>query len=371
MASGSARGGDSRLELGARQEQEPGGAGSLGSGDGTPGSVRQLLPVGILTTTVLAAALVGTAVTSSGPVPGLLEPAAVVRLGLPVVRALLDIGAVFTVGLSLLAKLVGFDRPTDTEPVMAPARRAAVLSAMVWVVCALLAVVLQTAELHPDEPVTFGLVVDYVRQVGSGQGLVASAGVAALYLGFAVLAVRFGEAVPAELRIVLALFALLPITVTGHASNWRWHDISMVSMELHVMGAAAWTGGLICVVILLAARPRLLARALPRFSTIATLALTVVGITGTLNGFTELLLTPGLPMPSGLVTSGYGQLVLAKLGCLTLLGLLGANIRWRLLPMIIERRPTALLGWASVEVAVMGVAYGLGVALSRAPVLTG
>lgn len=334
-------------------------------------AARHLLPIGTLAVFALAAGLVGTVLTSYGPVPGLLEPGAVIHFGLPIVRVLLEIGAILTVGLSLLAKLVGFDRPQQTEPVMEPARRAAALSAMLWAVCALLAVVLQTAELHPGEPVTFDLIVDYVRQVGSGQGLVASAALAVLYLGFAVLAVRHGEVVPAELRIVIALFALLPIPVTGHASNWRWHDLSMVSMEVHVVGAAAWTGGLLSLVILLVARPGLLADVLPRFSRIATLSLVIVGFTGVVNGFTELLLTPGLPFPSGVFTSGYGQLVLAKIGCLGLLGLLGGNIRWRLMPLIVRRQATALLGWVSVEVAVMGVAYGLGVVLSRPPVLTG
>lgn len=334
-------------------------------------AAHKAVPIAVLACGALAAVLLGTTLTADGPIPGLLEPAALVHFGLPIVRVLLEIGAILTVGLSVLAKLLGFDRPAQTEPIMDPARRAAVLTAMLWAICALLAVVLQTAELYPGRAVTLGLVVDYVRQVGSGQGLVASAALATVYLGFGLLAVRHGESVPAELRIVIALFALLPIPVTGHASNWRWHDISMVSMELHVMGAAAWTGGLVSLVIMLVARPRLLGDVLPRFSKIATLSLVLVGVTGVLNATTELLLTPGLPFPSGIVTTGYGQLVLAKLGCLAVLGLLGANIRWRLLPLIIRCRPTALLGWASLEIAVMGVAYGLGVALSRAPVLIG
>lgn len=332
-------------------------------------TARHLVPVLALIVGAVEAVLIGTEVTASGPVPGLLEPGALVHYGLPIVRVSLEIGAILTVGLSLLAKLLGFDQPLRTEPVMRPARRAAVLSALLWIVAALLAIVLQTAELRPGDPVTVGAVVDYVRQVGSGQGLLASAGVAALYLVFAVLAVRHGESVPAELRIVLALFALLPIPVTGHASNWRLHDLSMISMELHVVGAAAWTGGLTALVVLLVARPRLLADVLPRFSRLATVCLVGVGATGVVNGATELLLTPGLPLPSGIVTSGYGQLAFAKLGCLIVLGVLGANIRWRLLPLIVRQHRTALLGWASLEIAVMGVAYGLGVALSRSPVL--
>ena len=45
-----------------------------------------------------------------------------------------------------------------------------------------------------------------------------------------------------------------------------------------------------------------------------------------------------------------------------------ANIRWRLLPGIARRRPTAFAAWAGFEGTVMGLAYGVAVALTRAPI---
>jgi putative copper resistance protein D len=301
-------------------------------------------------------------------VAGVVDAGAAVRYGLPITRVLLDVSATVVVGLSILPKLLGFDRPTHTEPVMRLARPAAVVAAAVWVVTALLAIVLQAAELRPGSDVSIGNAVDYIATVGAGKGLLFSAACAFIYLVVGVMAVRGGESVPAELRILISMFGLLPIPVTGHASNWKYHDYSMVSMELHVLGAAAWTGGLGALMALVAYRKGLLAVALPKFSKIATVSLVVVAATGLFNGLLELVLNPVVPFPQSLVTTGYGLLFLGKLVCAALIAVLGAHIRWRLLPKISQHEVTAIVQWAVLEVTIMGVAFGLAVVLSRAPV---
>jgi putative copper resistance protein D len=301
-------------------------------------------------------------------VAGVADAGAVVRYGLPVTRVLLDVSATVVVGLSILPKLLGFDRPTHTEPVMRLARPAAVIAAAVWVAAALTAIVLQAAELRPGSNVSVANAVDYIAKVGAGKGLLFSAACAFLYLVIGVMAVRSGESVPAELRILVSMFGLLPIPVTGHASNWKYHDYSMVSMELHVLGAAAWTGGLGALMALVAYRKGLLAVALPKFSKVATIALIVVAATGLFNGLLELILNPVIPFPQSLYTTGYGLLFLGKAVCAGLIALLGAHIRWRLLPKISQHKVTAIVQWAVLEVTIMGVAFGLAVILSRAPV---
>ncbi|MFI6100622.1 copper resistance D family protein [Lentzea sp. NPDC051213] len=301
-------------------------------------------------------------------VAGVVDAGAAVRFGLPVTRVLLDVSATIVVGLSLLPKLLGFDRPTHTEPVMRIARPAAVVAAAVWVITALLAIVLQAAELRPGSDVSIGNAVDYIATVGAGKGLLFSAACAFVYVVIGVLAVRNGESVPAELRILISMFGLLPIPVTGHASNWKYHDYSMVSMELHVLGAAAWTGGLGALIALVAYRKGLLAVALPKFSKIATISLIVVSVTGLFNGLLELVLNPVIPFPQSLFTTGYGLLVLGKTACAGAVAVLGAHIRWRLLPQISLHKTTAIVQWAVLEVMIMGLAFGLAVVLSRAPV---
>ncbi|MBM7771079.1 putative copper resistance protein D [Actinokineospora baliensis] len=322
----------------------------------------------VLVVSSIVGVLVGLVVTAAAPVPGLPEPAVVVRVGLPVVRVLLDMAAVVTVGLSLLPLLIGFDRPKLAEPVLAGARRVAMLSALVWVVTALVALVLQTAELRPGANVSAASVVDYIGTVGAGKALVFVAAFALISFGLSLWSVRVGESVPAELRAAVALFALLPLPVTGHATNWRWHDFTMISMELHVMSAAAWTGGLGALVVLLAANRTLLAQALPRFSKLATVCLVVVTATGLFNGAVELLVNPNIPLVEALVGTRYGVLVLLKTACLVGLAALGARIRWKLMPAIAAHRGTALVAWAGVELAIMGLAFGFAVVLTRAPV---
>ncbi|HEY3683159.1 MAG TPA: CopD family protein [Streptosporangiaceae bacterium] len=317
----------------------------------------------------LVAAVVATGLMVGGRVPGIAAPGPLVEYGLPVARVLLDASAVATIGLSLLARLLGYDAPDRTEPVMRTARRLAFVSAVAWVACALIATTLQAAEVNPGVPLTPGAVAAYVGAVAGGKGLMLSAGCALVCAFFGWLALRHGEKVPAELRIGIALFGLLPLPVTGHASDGVYHDYSMISMELHVAGAAVWTGGLLAVAVLVAARPALLELALPRFSRLASAAIFVVAATGLFNGLVELALTPGVTLPGGLLTTGYGVLVLVKVALVALLGGLGAHFRFRLLPAVARGGRAAVFGWASGEVAVMGLAYGVGFVLSRAPVV--
>ena len=325
----------------------------------------------VVATTVLASLigmLIGLAIIGSEPIPGLVEPSTAVRFGLPVVRVLLDLAAVATVGLNLLPVLVGFDRKKLSQPVLAGARRAAAASALVWTLTALVTLVLQTAESRPGQAVSPDSIGTYVGEVGAGKALVFAAAVALLSFVLAVWSLRAGDAVPVELRAAVALFALLPLPVTGHATTWRWHDLTMVSIELHVLGAAAWTGGLGAVVVLLAANRTLLATALPRFSALATSCLVVVAATGLFNAFVELAVRPDTDLVDNLFGTGYGTLVLLKVGCLALLAASGGHIRWRLLPGIIRHRRTALVGWAALELAVMGLAFGFAVVLTRSPI---
>ncbi|HEU5473174.1 MAG TPA: CopD family protein [Actinophytocola sp.] len=312
--------------------------------------------------------LAGLAIVATGPIPGVAAPEAVVRYGLPVVRVLLDIAAVTTVGLCLLPILIGPDRRRTAGPVLAAARTGAAASSLVWLCCALAALVLQTAELRPGGTVSVGAVAGYVTAVGAGKALLLVAALALVSFGLALAGMRVGESVPAELCTAVALFGLLPLPVTGHSTTWRWHDLTMIAMELHVMAAAAWTGGLGAVAVLLAANRRLLVTALPRFSVLATVCLLVVTATGVLNAAVELALGPAHGFLGTLFGTPYGTLVLLKVGCLATLAAVGGTIRWRLLPGVLRHQRTALAGWATLELGVMGLAFGFAVILTRAPV---
>ena len=95
------------------------------------------------------------------------------------------------------------------------------------------------------------------------------------------------------------------------------------------------------------------------------MCLAVVVVTGLFNAGVEVAGSGDLF--DQLFGTGYGVLVLLKLGCFCVLTALGANIRWRLLPAIERHQRTALVAWAGLELAVMGLAFGFAVALSRTP----
>ncbi|MEV4751290.1 CopD family protein [Streptosporangium sp. NPDC049248] len=329
------------------------------------GTARRLVAGGFVSGGVLAV-LAATAFTAQEAVPGIVIPGPLVEYGLPVLRVLLDLATVAVVGLSLLPKMLGFDDPERTEPVMRRARPMAVTFAWAWALLALLIIVFQTAELNPGLIPTPSMIAAYVDGVGAGQGMLFTAACALSYAGIGLLAVRYGEKVPAELRIVIAFFGLLPIPVTGHAVDSVWHDPIMISMELHVMGAAAWTGGLLTIILLVAADRELLARVLPKFSRLATLALVLVSVSGLVTGLATMALTPGVELPGALLRGEYGPLVVAKVASVALLIPFAAHIRFRLLPHIAERRATAVVAWAAAEITVMGLAYGVAVALTTA-----
>ncbi|MEV0583606.1 CopD family protein [Nonomuraea sp. NPDC050310] len=322
---------------------------------------KSLVLPGVFLLTSLVAVVAASSFTAEEAVPGLPMPGPVVAYGLPVVRVLLDVAAVAVVGLSVLPKLLGFDDPDATEPVMRRVRPLAVTAAWAWAICALLTIVFATAELNPGGVPTLDMIVAYVDTVGAGQGMLFSAACALAAAGIGLMAVRFGEKVPAELRVIVALFGLLPIPVTGHAVDSVWHDPLMISMELHVMGAALWTGGLIAVIVF--ARP-LLDRVLPKFSRLATVCLLLVSASGLVSGLGTLALTPGGELPGSLLGTDYGVLFLAKVALTVLLLPLAAVIRFRLM----RRDPTPVARWAVGEVAIMGLAYGVAVAITRASI---
>ena len=114
----------------------------------------------------------------------------------------------------------------------------------------------------------------------------------------------------------------------------------------------------------------MLAAALPKFSKLATISLILVTATGLFNGLLELALNPVVqsarrpcsPPATACCSS-------ARPCCAGLIALLGANIRWRLLPHIAQHKVDRDRGvGGDWSVTIMGVAFGLAVVLSRAPV---
>lgn len=313
--------------------------------------------------------MVGTGATALPSVTGLPESGPVVRFGIPTARTLLDVFAVAVAGVAILSRLIGFDRPERSEPVLRVARRVGLWASVGWTVMALLSIVLLTAELEPGAFPTPAAVWLYVSNIAAGKGLLLSAACGACSVLLCRLSLRHGESVPAELRAGVALFGLLPLPLTGHASNWAYHDLSMVLMELHVVTASAWAGALGAVIVFLSRRPELLAVAMPRYSRLATWCVLVVGATGVFTGLLELWLSPVTSLPASLWTTRFGVLVLAKAVLFAVIAAIAVVVRTRLLPAIAAGRRTAVAVWCGWELVVLALAFGVAVVLTRAAVV--
>src|SRR5262249_30557125 len=158
---------------------------------------------------------------------------------------------------------------------------------------------------------------------------------------------RKGEQVPAEMRIAVAVVALLPLSAAGHVSVGiqSLRNLALITIELHVIAAVSWTGGLLAVMLVLALDRDLLAVALPRFSKLATWCVFAVGFTGVFTAWYELYGTPGVHWYTALFTTRYGWVLIGKIICVVAAGLLGGYTRFKLLPKIVERKPTAVMAW--------------------------
>jgi copper resistance protein D len=303
-----------------------------------------------LAVAVAAAALTGG--PTATPLPVLVAVAAT--------RAGADVAGIACVGLGLAATLLplGHPRPPRELPgVLATTDRATVAAAGGWLAFVGLGLVFRTAEAfgRPVSGIDVGQVAAFATQVAAGRGILLTAACAVATAGCAVTRLVRPDAVAPRIVLVCALLGVLTPAVTGHAGTSPDHQLAVVTVALHVAGAALWVGGLAAVLLLAAPRPRLREAVLPRFSTLAGGCLAAVAVSGVLNAALR------LPSAAALVTSGYGLLVIAKAVCVTGLAGLGGLARRRL-----RQGRMPVLRWAGVEVALMAVTLGLAAALTQA-----
>ena len=276
--------------------------------------------------------------------------------GTGLTRAGADIAGITCVGLALVGVLIPVGS-SEAKRVRRRADRAIVVAGGVWLVIALLGIAFRAADGYgrPVSSLTGPDLLVWATNLAAGRGALLTVACAAAVLGCAVARLRDPDLVAIRVVLVIALLGMLTPGVTGHASSSASHEVAVTTVALHVAAASLWVGGLGAILVLLGRRRELLARALPRFSTLAGACLAVVTVSG--------LLTAQVRLGSwaALFLTGYGALVLAKAAALALLGGLGLLTRRR---MAAGRVP--VLRWAGVEVAVMAVALGLAAALAQA-----
>lgn len=123
---------------------------------------------------------------------------------------------------------------------------------------------------------------------------------------------------------------LLLTSLNGHAAATDPVWLSVLADWVHLVATVAWLGGLAAFALAvrpaLAARPEparleVLARAVPRFSTLALVSVEALILTGLYATWAQ------VPSPAALVDTGYGLALLAKLGLIAVtLGLAAVNL---------------------------------------------
>ncbi|MGQ0631536.1 MAG: cytochrome c oxidase assembly protein [Sporichthyaceae bacterium] len=315
------------------------------------------------TLAVSALALVAVAFTSgfAPPPVGVPDPGTLTRWGLPAARAAHDAAAATTVGLLVLAALVLPQPPGVRELLGARlwAVRVAGISGAAWCVLGAITLMFTYADASGNAPFVPGggdQLRYFVTELSPGRSMAASLLMAALVTLGAITANRVTTTGPLAAG---TLVAMLPLAL-GHTAADGNHATAVTAQAAHLIGVSVWAGGLLALVML---RRRLGSALLPvlrRYSTLAGWCFVLVGGSGVLSAVTQLSSWSALG-------SDYGSLLFAKSIVLAALGGFGWHLRRQILGAGAGREgPGSVFARiAAVELALMAMAVGLAVALSR------
>lgn len=317
-------------------------------------SAAVALPAGAVVAVV--AGVVGAVVTGAAAASAFGDPGLVVRWGYPVARVVHDGAAALAIGgLLAAAALLAPDRAAWQR-----ARALGNGAAVVWALAGVAVLVLGAADvvmLPLDDPRFGPALWQYVSSVDVGRQVAIEVAFVAVV---ALLASAVRGPVGAGVAAVLGLVALVPLALTSHSAGSASHELVVSSWWMHLAGVCLWTGGLVTVAWL--GRRDGLGRDVGtvagRYSVVAGWAFALVAASGAANGWARV---GGL---AGMVTP-YGAVLLVKVIALVLLGLAGWWHREHLLRRLTDGSAALFWRLVAAEVVVMGVALGLGVALSR------
>lgn len=312
---------------------------------------------------LVAAAVASLSATEALDLLGIPSAGPATTYGLPVVQGVGLVAGTITIGSLLLA---AFLVPPQASGVLDVdgyrAVRTASVAAAVWAACSVVMVPLVLSDAS-GQPFTEAIAP---ANLWSNIELVELAGAwrwtALLAVAVAVaarLVLRWGWAPP---LLGLSILTLMPLALTGHSAAGGNHDIATNSLIIHLVAAALWTGGLLALLAHARRRGAHADVAARRFSALALVCFGLVGASGVVNALVRM-------QPSDLLGTTYGQIVLAKVVALVVLGVFGYTQR-RAAVRALTADPQArgpLARIAAIEVVVLAATYGLAVGLSRTP----
>jgi len=287
-----------------------------------------------------------------------------VKIG-AVIRVAADGGAVLTVGALLFAAfLVAPQKSGQVTAGGFAALRTAAWSALLWFFAALASVPFMVGDavgrsawsmvLNPS------LMFDLVSLLEQAKAWLLTAVIALVVSVASFIVMSWGWT---TVLFGLAVFAVLPVPMTGHSSSGGQHDLASNSLLFHLVGASLWVGGLVALMIFARRVPRgeALRVAATRFSAIALVCWLTMAASGVINAWVR------VPVAE-LFSTPYGLLVVAKIVALGILGLFGFVHRQRSVRAIqAGGSGNLLVRLAAVEVLVMFLTIGVAVALARTP----
>ncbi|HEY9411439.1 MAG TPA: cytochrome c oxidase assembly protein [Jiangellaceae bacterium] len=312
--------------------------------------------VAALVTLVVALVLGGGGTGTA--IPGLSDPGALTRWGLPLAKVVLDGAAAVTVGLIGLAVVLPV-RDGQLGRDALRALRAASWVALVWAVAAAVVHLLTLSDLVGQplmETLSGNAFMSYTSSVSQGKAYATVVVVALAMIPAARLTLGHGGSIA---LLCLALATMLPPALIGHSTTGDYHHSATVALIVHLVGMALWVGGLVAVSWYAGQRTRALPRVARAYSAVALGCFVMVAASGVLNAAVR------VTSIADLFTTAYGLLLLGKIAALVVLGFFGGVHRRRTLRLLDAGRPGAFRRLAAGEVVVMAVAMALAVALSR------
>ena len=320
--------------------------------------------------TLYVALALGAALPEPTP-PGIPDPGVLTGWAVPVARLVSDLAGIVTVGFLTTA---AFLLPSSGREVQGLAARCVRLSswtALAWAGSTLVLFVFSTSLLFlaPPSALSWGLLREYGTGAETGRAQIAQIVIALLV---AVLARRTFSVRAAALLLGLVLGGFVPQAMSGHSAGSGSHDLAVVSMMLHLVGAALWVGGLAGLAWVAVRGSRRLPAAVTRFSGLAVWCVVILAVSGAVNAATRI---QGLSD----LDSRYALLVGLKVAAIAALAGLGLVHRRRTVTALAQADGLAddaavrgaarrlFLRIAAVEVVVMGMTVAVAVALSRTP----
>lgn len=301
-----------------------------------------------------------------------LDPGAFVRWALPIALTVHHLVLGVVVGCLIFAATLVPHKDTDTaekhstpHPVFTRVRSVAVTASFVWLGSVVVVTVLTYANLV-GQPVSgssafLSQLTYFLTDLIVGQAWGAITVIAFLVCNFAFF---FRSTTGLACTALLALTAIVPISLIGHAAGSDDHYAGVGALAVHWLGVLVWVGGVaalaVTIPVLASTSTTLVTKSvIARFSALAGVAFFLVLSSGVINAALRLDAWDGL-------LSRYGQLILIKFSATLLLGAIGfAHRQWAMTQ--VRSRSGTLLAWRLViaEVLIMGAVIGVTAALGR------